>query len=819
MEYKLSSEFKALLKYIKEELSARYTIEDIDIPTFMLGVMEFTECDAHKKLKSLMLSDDFESMMQDLILVHEEDVRSRGVEKFGKRSGDVVFHERFDEALKVASKNGVVDSVNFWLAMSSIHAYPSTVMSKYGVTSEQMSDEKKPPVEKKTRRREAQKKKKKNAIQEVKPQPEVTYKRTPNSVVEANLTSISEKAANGDILPVIGNGPIYDKIFTVWSRCDNNNVILVGKSGVGKTATVNHLANMIVNGDVPVEFRNKRLMLLNLAALMPPNGIKGAFEEKYKAIINEAEEYGGYIFFMDNLRSAIDDTAHYSDMGTELIMDMMLSNRNILFICTATEEDYSAVIEPNTFFKRRLKRVDIKEKTESECIDIVMATKKRLEDFHNVEYTEELVKDCVALCKRHIPSCVLPDTVNDVLDEVGAKYSVADNDSAVSEARSEVDRLWSEWKIAVDDPTKYNKDSVEDIETQIREKTRILNEEEKKACANDRKTEVSLDIMRKVVSDRCGKPVDDITTDEKKRLVGLENRIRQAVIGQDDAVDKVCRSVKRNRIGLKRVDKPSVFMFVGSTGTGKTYLSKMLAKEVFGDEKSMVRLDMGEYGDKTSVNKIYGSAPGYIGYEKGGVLTEAVKKNGYCVVLLDEIEKAAEEVHDTLLQVFDDGRLTDNKGVTVNFGNCIIIMTSNVGASEAQARGSGVGFVKDDALSDSIITNAIKRKFKPEFINRVDDIIMFNKLSDDNIKTIAGLEVDKALEMITNAGYDVCDKFRETAVETVLKNIETSEYGARPITNAVNKVIIDPVSDYILNSVDEDRKIIGVEALTENQSS
>lgn len=814
MDYKLTSEFKALLKYIKEEIAVRYSIEDIDIPTFMLGVMEFSACDAHKRLKDLMLSSDFDAMQNDLLFVHEEDMKSRGKDG-GKAVDNVTFNERFDEALKEASKSGSVSSVSFWVTMASLNAYPNSITSTYGVSAEQIGGVKK---------KRQQKRKKKQSVQSVSVEhvngdrEEVTYNRTPHSIVEGTLTGISEMAAHGEVLPVFGNGAVYDKIFTVWSRCDNNNVVLVGKSGVGKTATVNHLANMILHGDVPQEFRNKRLMLLNLAELMPPNGIKGAFEEKYNAIIEEADNRGNYIFFIDNLRSTIDESAHYSDMGTEAIMDKMLSSRSILFICTATESDYSSVIEPNPFFKRRLKRINLEEKTEEECVDIVMASKKRLEDFHNVTYSERVIRDCVSLSKRHIPSCVLPDTVIDILDDVGARYSINEDDREVETIREELKGMRTLLQNAVDDPANYTREDVDKINRDIVETTVKLNDAEKKHELNKTRHSVCEDIMKTVISDRCGKPVTEMTTDERIKLAGLETRIKGAVIGQDEAVNKVCRSVKRSRVGLKRMGKPTVFMFTGSTGTGKTYLSKVLAKEVFGDEKSMVRIDMGEYGDKTSVNKLYGSAPGYVGYDRGGVLTEAVKKNGYCVVLLDEIEKAAEEVHDSLLQVFDDGRMTDNKGVTVDFSNCIIIMTSNIGASEAESRGGGIGFVKDDGLSDSIIRNAIKRNFKPEFVNRIDDIVMFNKLNENDLSKIATLEVKKAVSIIQEAGYCVDDGFVGTAVDIVLGMINGTQYGARPIAHAVESEVMDVVSDYIITRGNEECALVTSDVLRKKKS-
>lgn len=800
MEYNLTSELRALLKYIKEDIAMRYHMAEIDIPTFMLGVVEFSECDAHNGLKSIMLSSDFDALRDTLMRVHEADEDSR--KETGNLNNDpslVTFNERFDAALKLANEAPPIDSVSFWLALDRQHSFQGQTMSKYGITAEQIASfvKGKRKTKKRTKGRSAE-------ITPKSPKQQTDnrehVRRTyANSVVENTLVCLNDLALKGEILPVIGNGPIYDKIFSTWARCERNNVVLVGRSGVGKTATVKHIANLIVNGGVPSMFGRKRLMQMNLANLMPSNGIKGVFEETFKSIVSEATSRDCYIFFIDDISSALSNESHYSDMGIETLMDMILSNRNILFITTATESDYSTLVEANPFFRRRMTKVNIEEKTEEECADIVCATKGRFEEFHNVAFSEEFVKTCIRLSKRYVPSCVLPDTVYDIIDEVGARYSVMENgDGEASIARERLNEAIDRRRETLDNPSGYSMDEINMMDDEILDLTNKFSEAEKREMMSVKKVEASTDVLRKVVSSMSGKDVEDVGCEERERLSSLAEKLSASVIGQENAVDKVARSVKRGRLGLTRPGRPSVFMFVGSTGTGKTLLAKTLATEVYGSEKSMVRLDMSEYSDKTSVNKIYGSSPGYVGYEKGGVLTEAVKKNGNCVILLDEIEKASEEVHDTLLQVFDDGRLTDNKGVTVSFANCIIIMTSNAGAAEADERGDGVGFVKKGEISEAIIMRTIRRSFKPEFINRIDDIIMFNKLTEKNFDDITKIEVGKAIKRILSAGYSVDGDFEETAVRKVRTGVECGKYGARTIPAAVDRLVVDPVSDYIL---------------------
>lgn len=778
---------------------------EIDIPTFMLGVVEFRGCDAHNGLKSLMLSSDFDSLRDTLIHVHETDMASRS--DAGNLNYDptsVTFHERFDAALKAANENPPIDSISFWLALDRIHSFQGQTMQKYGITSEQLSSF--------IRGKKRPKRRQKNAFEGSSgPTPQMAVQQPQqtehvhhtyvNSIVENSLTSLNDLAAKGEILPVIGNGAIYDKIFAAWARCERNNVVLVGQSGVGKTATVKHIANLIVNGGVPSMFGRKRLMQLNLASLMPANGIKGVFEETFKSIINEATSRDCYIFFIDDIASALSNESHYSDMGIETLMDMILSNRNILFITTATENVYSSLIEANPFFRRRMTKVVLEEKTEEECLDIVNETKKRFEEFHNVTFSNEFVSECIKLTKHYVSSCVLPDSVYDIIDEVGARYSVTDGgDGEVSEVRELLTAAKERRLHSVSHPSEYTTQEINMMDDEILSLTNRLSEAEKRESMAIKTVEASTDVLRKVVSARTGKAVEDVGAEERDRLTTLSEKLSGSVIGQEQAVDKVARAVKRSRLGLTRPGRPPVFMFVGSTGTGKTLLAKTLAAEVYGDEKSMVRLDMSEYSDKTSVNKIYGSAPGYVGYEKGGVLTEAVKKNGHCVVLLDEIEKASEEVHDTLLQVFDDGRLTDNKGVTVSFANCIIIMTSNAGAAEADERGDGVGFVKNGDVSEQIMMRTVRRSFKPEFINRIDDIIMFNKLTESNFDEITRIEVRKAVKRIKDAGYSVDAEFEDIAVRKVRDDVDCGKYGARPIPAAVDRVVVDPVSDYILEN-------------------
>lgn len=802
MEYKLTSEFRYLLKEVKEWAS-NYKETEIGVPTFILVAVNYPSCDAYKGIKSLMLSAEFDSLVCDMFVFHGHYLRSMGTPSNDEGSNSViVFNEKFDAALKeCAKKVGQIDSMSFLATVIKTEPEIYEILSKYGITYEQM-DGLTPEHKSKNKVDRSVSVKTDYATKQTKNTKHTQTNMTGNhtkSVVETSLTNLNDIASKGKITPVVGNSMVYDKIFTAWARCERNNVVLVGATGVGKTSTVRHIANMLIEGDVPQSIKGRKLMQLRLADLMPSSGIKGIFEEKFKSIVDEATVRDCYIFFIDDIRSALNGDAHYSDMGIEALMDMILSNPNILFICTADESDYSTLIDANPFFRRRMKRVTLEEKNENECIDVIKAVKKKYEDFHNVRFDDDFIKECIRLCKKNIPSCVLPDTVIDVMDDVGAEYSVAGDESDETvQLRAQLSRALSERQNSFDEPSKYTKEQLDEIDNEIVRLGGLCSESEKRGMMSENVADASQNVLRKIVSERSSKNINDVGENERQNLINLHKRLSEYVIGQDEAVDKITRAVKRNRLGLTRPNRPSVFLFVGSTGTGKTYLAKKLAEVVFGSEKSMVRLDMSEYSEKTSVTKLYGSSPGYVGYENGGTLTEAVKKNGHCVVLLDEIEKATEEVHDTLLQIFDDGRMTDNKGVTVSFKNTIVIMTSNAGASEADERGSGTGFVKNETMTDTIMMRAVRHIFKPEFINRIDAIITFSKLGKDELDKITRLEVEKAVGRLSSAGYKTDETFFEQAVSAVRENVDTTKYGARPISVAVDRYVMDPVSDYIL---------------------
>jgi ATP-dependent Clp protease ATP-binding subunit ClpC len=424
-----------------------------------------------------------------------------------------------------------------------------------------------------------------------------------------------------------------------------------------------------------------------------------------------------------------------------------------------------------------------------------------------VKYDESMFKSCIKLCKRYITERCLPDSAIDILDKTGAKASLNDveNDNITS-AREKLYKIKEEKEKLKNSSSKKDYNKIDQLSKEEIELNTILNFAVKSYNLEKQPFVVRENDIRECISEKTGIPINSLSTDDKEKLKGLNERIKSVVIGQDEAVDEVCKSIKRQRVGISNPNKPVVFLLAGSTGVGKTYLAKTLAKEVFGDEKKFVRLDMSEYSEKNSVTKLYGAPPSYVGYDNGGLLTETIKRNKHCVLLLDEIEKANEEVHNTFLSLFDEGRLTDNKGVTVNFKDVIIIMTSNVGAKEVEERGGSIGFVNnEESNKKSIIEKELKRKFKPEFINRIDKIVYFNKLTDSNIKNIILLELNKTKKRVEEIGYYLSDELiKNHLVSNIFNKVkEHKNMGARPIIREIQNELEDKITDLIIDGLVE----------------
>ena len=813
-----TTELLSVIDYIKNNILLEYPSDKITPEHFLLSVLSNENCIAYKTINKVMFSESIETLKS----WYCKYLSSNSMQVFDGNDMSI-----YDSRLSNAFKNGDLsaedEQVNSGDVLYGLLEGDEVVRKSFrlmGVTEEQIkeniessksdvSEQPKPideeviviggkPKSSETKKETTSQKKTKTQTITIQKQ---KSKQSSNEV-EKNLTNLNNLAAEGKIDEAFENDDVIDEIFVNLQKKYKNNVILVGDSGCGKTATVKHIANRIINGDVPKQFLNKRLMQLDFMQLTAGTGFRGAFEAKFNGIVSDAKKSGNYIFFIDDIQSILGDKTKFGEVDVETMLDNILMEKSIQVICTANNNAYRNYIESSPSFRRRFQKIELETPSIEKAINILNGVKSKLELFHNVKYNDEVISDCVKLCKRYITENTLPDSAINVIDRIGAQKTLQEKDS------EEIELVKEQLKINEDEKTKVNNMSYKDYDKydQLIKKEIVLKNQlsvlEKKQNLNRVPYEVTEDDIRNTISEMSGIPIQNLTINDMDKLKNINKQIKLSVIGQDEAVDNVCNAIKKQKLGISNPDKPCVFLFTGSTGTGKTLLAKKIAKEVYGDEKYLVRLDMSEYSDKTSVTKLYGASAGYVGYDNGGVLTEAVKKNKHCVVLLDEIEKADEEVHNVFLQLFDDGRLTDNTGYVVDFKNVIIIMTSNVGAREIDDKGNGIGFTKDTLNNnEDLIKKAIKKKFKPEFINRINKIVYFNKLTDENIHDIIELELHNLEERLNNAGYYLEDGFiDDKLVQSIFDKIESNKYGARTIIRQIETDVEDVILDFILNN-------------------
>ena len=662
-----------------------------------------------------------------------------------------------------------------------------------------------------------QKKRKNDALELSQPIKVIDNSLQRNGEIERSLINISRLASLGKIQHVINYDKYYTDIFTILSKKNRNNVAICGKSGVGKTAIAKNIANIINEKKCHANFHDKTLMEMDFSKLVVGTPFKGAFEQKFYAILEEARTRGNYIFFIDNIHFLLNSNTKYAETDIETLLEALFTDPSIQIICTITPASYSK-LQKKSLLGKYLQEVLIEEPTIEECIDILHKMKPQYEAYHDVVYDDAAITSCVELSKKYIRNRSLPESALDLLDVVGAKTNMRykDNPKLLS-LKEELSNIVDEIDTIKSSSVTKQYDKIDElVKKQISVKTKI-GLIEKEEILSKEPTLITKNDVCALVSEKIDIPLEDLTISEKMRLKGLNDKIKKNVIGQDEAVDEVCRAIKRQRIGLGENERPSVLMFLGSTGTGKTYLAKQIAKEVFGDEKYFVRMDMSEYADKTSVNKIGGSNPGYVGYEDETYIVKALKKKKRFVLLLDEFEKSNEEVHNIFLQMFDEGRFTDNHGEEYSLKDVIIIMTSNVGVAESANRGRAIGFNDNDYdFSKSIIEKELKRKFKPEFLNRIQKIIYFNKLNNENLKSIVKLEVAKLNKKVEKLGYHLSENILKTTMIDEIYNeiLSKKEFGARPIVNEVQRKIEDNIVDYLIENEVEEGHTFTYEELT-----
>ena len=624
-------------------------------------------------------------------------------------------------------------------------------------------------------------------------------------------TDLNESAKQGKIDPVIGRDTEIQRVIQILSRRTKNNPVLIGEPGVGKTAIAEGLAQRIVNGNVPEILRNKRIISLSISSMLAGAKYRGEFEERLKKAIDEVQQHDDMIIFIDEIHTLVGAGATEGAMDAANILKPALARGEFQVIGATTLDEYKKHIEKDAALERRFQPVQVGEPNEEDALEILRGLRDRYEAFHKAKITDEALKAAVTLSSRYITDRFLPDKAIDVVDEAASKvrmkvFSAAPDVKALEDRLNAVKKE-KEAAVTSQDFEKAAKlrDEEQALVKEIDDKKTVAKEE------SDQKLIVTEEDIAAVVAQWTGIPVAKIAEEESETLLHLEDELHKRVIGQDDAVTAVAKAVRRARAGLKDPKRPiGSFLFLGPTGVGKTELARALASSLFGDESAMIRLDMSEYMEKHTVSRLVGAPPGYVGYEEGGQLTDAVRRKPYSVILLDEVEKAHADFFNILLQVLDDGRLTDSQGRTVDFRNTVIIMTSNLGAKALHKNSTELGFLapkkaeshtndsktKDFKEAKKSVLDAVKRHFRPEFLNRIDEMIVFHPLTEEDLTKIVTILMSDVIKRLGERDLQL--EITPEAMKLLVKDGSDFTMGARPLKRAIQRLIEDPVSDLIL---------------------
>lgn len=637
--------------------------------------------------------------------------------------------------------------------------------------------------------------------------PTLTKNKTAKSgtpILDNFCTDLTEKARKGELDPVVGREKEMERVAQILSRRKKNNPILIGEPGVGKSAIVEGLAQRIIERKVARQLWGKRVLTLDMAALVAGTKFRGQFEERVRNLLMELEKNPDIIIYIDEIHTIIGAGGSQGSMDAANMLKPALARGQMQCIGATTIDEFRKTIEKDGALDRRFQKIMVSPTTAEETLQILHRLKSAYEKHHKVQYTDEALEACVQLTQRYISDRAFPDKAIDAMDESGARMHISNIPTS-----TEMDKLEEELRSIEERKNMaikaQNYEAAADLRDELQMKSEQLERLQQAWVEQQEqnRSEVTSETVAQIVSIMTGIPAHRIGSEENQRLRMLDKNLQGNVIGQDEAVRKVVRAIQRSRVGLKDPNRPiGTFLFVGPTGVGKTYLTKRLALEMFGSEASLIRIDMSEYGEKHTVSRMMGAPPGYVGYEEGGQLTERVRRKPYSIVLLDEIEKAHPDVFNILLQVMDEGRLTDGNGTTIDFRNTIIIMTSNSGTRQIKDFGTGIGFLTAPSDEErkqqtrAIVEKALKKQFAPEFLNRLDDIIYFDQLSRQDIQEIAEIELKPLVRRISEMGYTL--EISEKTKDRIVAEGYDLQYGARPLRRAIQRLIEDPICEMLL---------------------